>query len=62
VVTENALEALVIARARSLASLLWRAESAEMPIAGSRLREMLGEGVFGEALLARDWRCADVEH
>src|SRR5262249_15706194 len=61
-VPKNALERVMVSRARSLASLFRRAESAQMAIADPSFRQMLGEGSLGEPLLARDGRRAYVEH
>src|SRR4029450_1607363 len=61
-VPKNALEGFMVARPCSLAPLFRRAECAEMPIADPCLRQMLGEGVLGEAFLAGGGHCTDVEH
>src|SRR5262245_26442624 len=59
--SEDALEAFDVSAAGGLASALRRAEPAQMAIGDAGLGKMGRELVLGEALLARDRCCADVE-
>ena len=59
---EDALEAFEVPAARRLAAALRGAESAQVPIADPGVCEMRRELVLGEALLAGDRCCANVEH
>src|SRR4051794_458736 len=62
VLAEHLLESLEVARAGRLAPALRRAEPAQMAIGYAGLGEMCRKLAFGKALLAGDWRRANVEH
>ena len=59
---KDALEASEVSAARRVPTALWSAEPAEMAVTDASLRQVGRELGLRKALLARDWRRADVEN